>query len=176
MSFIVQMGHVFCKDARRLMMLETMSKYCRRADPAIDAVISGPVAALASGGSSSPSGCRTVIAYFERAKQYLGYTIVYYHFNQEKRWCWNRAGAFTSDHTDGAYFSRVDRLWYPQGNPQRLAYRYNWVSGAPHSGHYSRYQQRIDNCIVKYGCIGNENPYVKIWSHSDGTYTFDAGR
>lgn len=124
-----------------------------------------------SGGTSRASGCTDINVTYTRPSNF-GQSAPYYVYRQSKRWCFNRANQSTNSHTDSGDFARHDSLWFPRNQGTRFAYRFEWISGAAHSGHHSRYQGRIENCISQIGCFANESPTVEIRSHSNGTFRF----
>lgn len=138
---------------------------------AADTSSGGELAGLGSGsgGTSSASGCRKVTVNNEKETT-LGWTA--YWFHTWTQWCWNRSAKTISSVSTSWYISDVDQNFYWRGIVQTTTGFYSWKSGAPKSG-YSHYRQgRFENCVLKYGCIGNYYPANVLKSHSDGTYTW----
>lgn len=97
---------------------------------------------------------------------------VVYKWHQVKGWCW--AGGRVTNVDVSTYISHVDPNWRFRGELGGSGGFYPW-SGAGGSGHWSLRQGAFENCILKYGCIGSEYPWVKVWVHADGTYAYDTG-
>jgi len=119
------------------------------------------------------SGCKDVDAW-RYSTSFLFGTVVY-KFHQTVHFCWNTAKQLTVVNT-GSYVSDVDANWVYRGLTASNAYFFTWCCGQTMSGHYGLRQGHFDNCIVKYGCIGTEYPWVKIWVHGDGTWTYATGQ
>ncbi|MEZ5098930.1 MAG: hypothetical protein R3C15_03830 [Thermoleophilia bacterium] len=96
---------------------------------------------------------------------------VVYKWHQVKGWCWS-AGKVTRVDIS-TYPSDVDPNWRYRGQLPGSGGYYAW-NGAG-SGHWSLRQGSFENCILKYGCIGSEYPWVKVWVHGDGTYAYETG-
>lgn len=97
---------------------------------------------------------------------------VVYKWHQVKGWCWS-GGKVTSVDVS-TYISNVDPNWRFRGELAGSGSFYPW-SGVGSSGHWSLRQGAFENCILKYGCIGSEYPWVKVWVHADGTYAYETG-
>ncbi|MCC6223083.1 MAG: hypothetical protein IT201_06280 [Thermoleophilia bacterium] len=116
--------------------------------------------------SLQASGCRDVDIYKE-AKSFLFRSIVY-RWHHTKRWCWSN-GRITTVVTT-AYATNVDPNWYYRGIAASASYFYN-----SNTAHYSFRQARMENCVLKIGCVGSEYPWVKIWTFGDGSYRWERG-
>ena len=113
------------------------------------------------------SGCRE-IDIVKEGSSFLFRTTVY-KWHQHKRWCWANGrvtGVWTS-----AYATNMDANWYYRG----LAGSAGYFFGPNQSGHYSFRQAKMENCVLKYGCIGSEYPWIKIWVEGDGGYRWQRG-
>ena len=127
----------------------------------------GPALRGKGGRSLQASGCREIDIVRE-GSSFLFRTTVY-KFHHHKRWCWANGrvtGVWTS-----AYATNVDANWYYRGLSASTGYFY----GANQSGHYSFRQAKMENCVLKYGCVGSEYPWVKIWVQGDGGYRWQRG-
>jgi len=69
-----------------------------------------------------------------------------------------------------AYVTNVDPNWYYRGLAASAGYFYS-----QNTAHYSFRQARMENCVLKFGCIGSEYPWVKIWAYGDGSYRWERG-
>jgi len=125
-----------------------------------------PQAAVFRQRSLLASGCRDVDVYLE-SKSFL-FRATVYKWHHTKRWCWSN-GKITSVVTS-AYVTNVDPNWYYRGISASTGYFYNG-----NAAHYSLRQARMENCILKFGCIGSEYPWVKIWAFGDGSYRWEKG-
>lgn len=132
---------------------------------------SDPLAASGSGGTSSSSGCiRVTVKNHESTT--LGFTA--YNFNTWTRWCWNRSTQTVYDVTKGWTISDVDPLFYWRGivNSEFVFYDYSTNDGHPRSA-YKNYQQgHFEDCVLKYGCIGQLYPTNTLRSYYNGTWAW----
>lgn len=114
--------------------------------------------------------CRTVrVARYERSL--LGFILFrYWHW---KRWCWRFPRILSV--TSGTYLTDVDPNIQYRGEVSRADSWYHWCCGSGTSGHASRRQAHLENCIFRWGCLGSYYPWVKINAHADGSYTRRTG-
>ena len=108
--------------------------------------------------------CRRTTAWV-RSTTLLGFTA--YKYNQHIYWCTDGVNV----HTTGErydFMSEVDPNFYYR---ERTA---DSVSAVPSSDVESFMQGRVENCVIKYGCIGNEYPSVKIIMRGNGTSSYEA--
>lgn len=127
----------------------------------------GPVRPAGRAGRSlQASGCREVDVY--RASTSFLFGAVVYRWHHTKRWCWS-SGRVTGVWTS-AFPTNVDPNWYYRGMANSAGYFYGG-----NTVHYSMRQARFENCILKFGCIGSEYPWVKIWANGDGSYRWETG-
>jgi hypothetical protein len=125
----------------------------------------GPAApASSSEDDGSYSGCKWVRAW---RNKYTLLGFLAYRWNQRKYWCWSNR-RITTVRVE-AYMSDVDPNFYLR-EIYRSGWYYSYFSGIGNSGHYSRRGARVENCIFRYGCIGNTYPWVKIYAHGDGSW------
>jgi hypothetical protein len=125
-----------------------------------------PRPARRSGRSLQASGCREVDVYKEGTSFLFG--AVVYRWHHTKRWCWSNGrvtGVWTS-----AFPTNVDPNWYYRGIANSTSYFYGG-----NTVHYSMRQARFENCLFKFGCVGSEYPWVKIWANGDGSYRWERG-
>jgi len=119
------------------------------------------------------AGCKDIDAW-RYSTSFLVGTVVY-KFHQTVHFCWNTANQLTVVNT-GTYVSNVDPNWIYRGLTASSGYFFTWCCGQAQSGHYGLRQGHFDNCILKYGCVGSEYPWVKIWIHGDGSWSYDTGQ
>ncbi len=119
----------------------------------------------------SASGCLRLDVW-KNSYSFLFHSLVY-RWHQVKNWCWN-GNRITSANTT-AYPTDVDGNWYYRGLASSAGWFYSWCCGSSTSGHYTLRQARMENCILKFGCIGSEYPWVTISAHADGTYDYQWG-
>jgi hypothetical protein len=117
--------------------------------------------------SLQASGCREIDIVKEGSGFLFGTTV--YKWHHSKRWCW--ANGRVTGVWSSAYATNVDANWYYRGLAGSAGYFY----GANQSGHYSFRQAKMENCVLKYGCIGSEYPWVKIWAEGNGSYRWQRG-
>jgi hypothetical protein len=119
------------------------------------------------------AGCKDIDAWRYSTSFLFGTTV--YRFHQTVHFCWNTASKLTAV-TTGTYVSNVDPNWTYRGLTASNGYFFTWCCGNTHSGHFGLRQGHFDNCVLKYGCIGSEYPWVKIWIHGNGTWTYTTGQ
>jgi hypothetical protein len=114
------------------------------------------------------SGCKSVHAYVTR---YTLLGFVAYRWNHDVYFCWSyphitqfAANEYVSDNDGNNYVRTV----------YRYGYWYTW-SGASNGGHYSWREAQVDNCILRYGCIGTSYPWVEIWINGNGAWASNGG-
>ena len=69
--------------------------------------------------------------------------------------------------TVDSFFSNVDPLFQVDWDDHATGWWYTW-RGSQTGGHYSRRQGKIDNCILKWGCIGTHYPQIEVWVNGNG--------
>lgn len=76
--------------------------------------------------------------------------------------------------TKGWYIDRVDstQYWRGQVNSEYSFYDYGVNNGHPRSAYKHYRQGRFENCVVKYGCIGNTYPANTLRSYYNGTWAW----
>jgi hypothetical protein len=126
------------------------------------------------GSPNTQRGCRQLDV-FRRAKTFLGAT--FYKFHQVKRWCWENVKGVKRiyDVNTSTRITDADPFAYYQGIVGSNGYYYERVKGYPRSGHFSFRQGRVDNCVLKYGCVATTYPWVEMYSRSDGSARIRTG-
>jgi hypothetical protein len=118
---------------------------------------------------ASLSGCKTLNAWRN------GYTLLgmlAWRFHQVKYWCWSYPSITTV--SVGAYVSNLLSTYYYRGVVSAHGWFFSWA-GSSRGGHYSFRQGQIDNCLLRYGCIRSEYPWVKIWAYGNGGWSYSTG-
>lgn len=110
-----------------------------------------------------PSGCRTIDQWIT-ARTTSGYWIAY-KWHQKKRWCYSRGRQYIK--YIRAYATHIDSQHYWRKN--FLVARGGFYDGR--YGHVSFRQGKIQNCILYYGCIKVDYPWVKVWTRANGSYS-----
>jgi hypothetical protein len=146
---------------------EQAAKGVGKSDP--DRTLAGRTRIASDGGTPSYSGCGWLHAWLTE-KDILGLFVVF-KYHVRRSWCWNYGHRVTSASTQTPWFTDVDPNFIiisvslsPHG------WFYTWCCGDGHSGHYAFRQGEIQNCILKYGCIGTWYPTIEIFLHGDGTW------
>ena len=116
------------------------------------------------------SGCRSV-GVARVGRSVLGF--VTYKFWQQKDYCWTYPRVTGS--LSYAWVTDVDPNWRFHGVISAWGDFYSWCCGVWNSGHQSFRQGFMENCILKYGCVRAEYPWVMIRGHSDGSFSYDTG-
>jgi hypothetical protein len=120
-------------------------------------------ACCSSGGSDTVS--------FEVTKRsVLGF--VAWRYRQVDHWCWQYPNITCLD--IGSNFYDVDANGQVRYDGSGYGWYYTW-SGGPFGGHYAHREGRIDNCVLKYGCIGSYYPYVDVWLNGNGAWSASGG-
>ena len=105
--------------------------------------------------------CKTVQA------AHTGYTVlgfVAYKFWERVYFCYNGVSA-VSNVSVSAYVSNMDSQHYYRG----VVNQWGYYVGTSYD---SMRQGQIDNCILKYGCIGSYYPAVQIIAYKDGSWFY----
>lgn len=131
----------------------------------------GTALSSGTGGDSSGSGCLRVTVNNE-AETVLGFTA--YWFHTWTRWCWTRSTQNVHDVSTGWTISDVDSQQYWRGivNKELVFYDYSTNNGHPRSAYKHYRQGRFENCVLKYGCIGNTYPANTLRSYYNGTWAW----
>ena len=91
---------------------------------------------------------------------------VVYRYNHQVSWCWN-GDKITEIEEDIDWLSHVDANFYWRGTEEHRKRYYQW-GGDQKGRYYSWMQGHVENCVVKYGCIGNYYPEITINVYADG--------
>lgn len=128
-------------------------------------------------GQPSPldEGCRRVTMGYTLATDYPWGTQVYWTYEQEKHWCWHHSAGYVDQIWTDQRFRQVDPFFFPRESNQAHNYVAAWGPSKPKSGHHSRTQWRIENCVPIYGCVSSKSPWVWITVYADGNWHADSG-
>ena len=137
-------------------------------------VVAGPVVQEVErdtlGRTISTYFCRTVsVARVHRT--FLGF--VAFEFWQRKRWCWRYPRILSREVS--TYVTDVDPNFQYKGVVASWGHWYVWCCGNAYSGQASFRQARFTNCVLKFGCVGEYFPWVRINSRADGSFTYSTG-
>lgn len=127
-----------------------------------------------AGGTSSPSGCR-LLSVMKEGKTALGFTA--YQFVNQTHWCWTRSSQRVYDVWTDWFLGKFDSNYYWRGIEKyvHLFYDYSTNDGHPRSAFKNLRIGRVDNCVLKYGCLAAIYPKVLIRSYYNGTYVWEIG-
>lgn len=123
-----------------------------------------------SGGSSSASGCRRVEV-TNTLRTSVTHSVAYRYITW-LRWCWNRSAGITDGFQYDFHLKDVAWTFYYRGNVTKTGIYYEYRRGYSKSGFRYHRQDRVENCVFRYGCISNTYPSNVIRGHSDGTYSW----
>jgi hypothetical protein len=125
----------------------------------------GPI----SGGTPSASGCHRVEVE-NTAHNLLGSTAYTLHTWTDT--CWNRAAGTTRATTNDYSLSADSQHQWAAGWLifDGLYYDYGPNNRQPNSAFRFRAQKRIDNCLLKIGCVASHYPINIIRTYKDGTF------
>ena len=98
--------------------------------------------------------------------------FVAFRYHQVNRWCWQYPN-ITCLNVASSFYD-VDPTGQVRYDSNGYGWYYTWAGG-PFGGHYSHRDGKIDNCILRYGCIGSYYPYVDMWLNGNGAWTASGG-
>jgi hypothetical protein len=121
-------------------------------------------------GCCSSQGSDTVS--FSVTKWSISGLFVAWRYQQVVRWCWQYPNITCFDARGD--FTNVDANGQVRYENNGYGWYYTWAGG-PFGGHYSHREGRVDNCIIKYGCIGSYYPWVDIYVNGNGAWSGSGG-
>jgi len=121
-------------------------------------------------GCCSSQGSDTVD--FTVTKSSWSSLFVAFRYHQVNHWCWQYPNITCLNVSSGFY--DVDPSGQVRYDGNGYGWYYNWAGG-PFGGHYAHRDGKIDNCILRYGCIGSYYPYVDMWVNGNGAWTASGG-
>ena len=95
--------------------------------------------------------------------------VVVWRFHHKAHWCAIYPAIDENSLTVDSFFSNVDPLFQVDWDDHGTGWWYTW-RGSQAGGHYSRRQGKIDNCILKWGCIGTHYPQIELWVNGNGAW------
>jgi hypothetical protein len=134
------------------------------AQPLLD-VITGAVGSVSFGVGATK--CYDMDKY-RTAHDFITRRIVW-RFHHRVHWCATYPTIDSSSLRVDSYFSNVDGLFQVDWDDHGTGWWYAW-RGSPTGGHYSRRQGKIDNCILRWGCIGSHYPQIEVWVNGNGAW------
>lgn len=127
------------------------------------------------GGTSSASGCKK-LAVTHTAYTYLGF--VAWRFSIWTHWCWKRSTQTVYNVYTGWNIWDVDSEYkwdgIVDGTYIHLFYDYSTNDGHPKSAFKHQRTGHFENCVIKWGCVGNIYPTDLLRSYYNGTYAWDS--
>lgn len=151
-------------------LFDSLSVDCQEAYVAAQSVarveiVSGKpesVEALEANMAVAASGCTPawVSAY---AYTYLGNVAYRYVF--QDYFCFN--GSTVTSHSPSHWIDNVDPNYYWRGGS---VISQQWIG----TGYWTEMQGRVENCVFKYGCVGNAYPGGWIQTYGSGYWTGNA--
>lgn len=150
-------------DQARATLLRYPEIAAQVADPASSEV--GSSSTSLAGNPVGTLGCWITDAWV-RKRTVLGFTA--YVFHHVTHWCAN-GSAVTSVHVRYPYISENDGQNYYRGLIS------DWVGGTPAWYVESFQQANMENCVIKFGCISNSYPWVKIKMWGNDGWGYEAG-
>lgn len=137
-------------------------------DPKLAPSVGGVGAESAEGGEADWGNCKEVRA-ARVGRTFFGW--VAYKFWHWNFFCWSYPAITYYD--AGYYFTDVDSNFLVR-DVWGGGHWYEW-RGHPHGGHTSYRQAMVENCILHYGCLGAEYPWVRLWINGNGAWAYDTG-
>jgi hypothetical protein len=98
--------------------------------------------------------------------------FVAFRYHQVNHWCWQYPN-ITCMNVASSFYD-VDPSGQVRYDSDGYGWYYTWAGG-PFGGHYTHRDGKIDNCILRYGCIGSYYPYVDMWVNGNGAWTASGG-
>jgi len=95
--------------------------------------------------------------------------VVVWKFHHKVHWCATYPAIDDSSLKVDSFFSDVDPLFQVDWDDHGTGWWYTW-RGSLTGGHYSRRQGKIDNCILKWGCISSHYPQIELWVNGNGAW------
>jgi len=95
--------------------------------------------------------------------------VVVWRFHHKVHWCATYPSIEETALTVDSFFSNVDPLFQVDWDDHATGWWYTW-RGSQTGGHYSRRQGKIDNCVLKWGCIGTHYPQIEVWVNGNGAW------
>lgn len=132
--------------------------------------ITGQGSNSGTGGSSSASGCIRVTVNNEK-ETLLGFTSFWFH--TWTSWCWNSSTKTISDVRTGWYLSDVYSTIGWRSMIVDTTEHYQWIQGHGKSGFEHEKQGHLQECVPQLGCWRDLYPHNRLWSHSDGTWSWE---
>lgn len=121
--------------------------------------------ATGGGGSSGPTGCRSVTVSNEKESM-LGFTLFWFHTKTE--WCWTSSTYTIHNVILDWWFTDVDPFWSFQGLTRNHYGFYQYVAGRSLSGYFHDKQAHFQSCI--WIVCQNSYPRNQLWSFYNGAY------
>jgi hypothetical protein len=95
--------------------------------------------------------------------------LVVWRFHHKVHWCATYPAIDDGSLVVDSFFSDVDSLFQVDWDDHGTGWWYTW-RGSLTGGHYSRRQGKIDNCILRWGCLGSHYPQIEVWVNGNGAW------
>jgi len=124
------------------------------------------------GGSASPAGCRAYTQWVHAKTWPMNATI--YRYKQRYTWCWYLTVVYNlTFHRD---LVDIDSAWSYEGIASSYNEFYPWNGGYGHGRSGYRWYRKLHfygGCIPIVGNCANRYPWMKMWVHSNGTFSIN---
>jgi len=95
--------------------------------------------------------------------------VVVWRFHHKVHWCARYPAIDDGALTVDSFFSDVDSLFQVAWEDHGTGWWYMW-RGSLTGGHYARRQGKIDNCILRWGCLASHYPQIEVWVNGNGAW------
>ena len=95
--------------------------------------------------------------------------LVVWRFHHKVHWCATYPTIDDGSLAVDSFFSDVDSLFQVDWDDHGAGWWYTW-RGSLTGGHYSRRQGKIDNCILRWGCLASHYPQIEVWVNGNGAW------
>lgn len=95
--------------------------------------------------------------------------VVVWRYHHKVRWCATYPTIDSTSLKVDSFFSNVDSQFQVDWDDHGTGWWYTW-KGSLTGGHYSRRQGKIDNCILKWGCLASHYPQIELWVNGNGAW------
>jgi hypothetical protein len=95
--------------------------------------------------------------------------LVVWRFHHKVHWCATYPAIDDGSLAVDSFFSDVDSLFQVDWDDHGAGWWYTW-RGSLTGGHYSRRQGKIDNCILRWGCLASHYPQIEVWVNGNGAW------
>ena len=109
-----------------------------------------------------------VVDKYRTAHDFITHFVVW-RFHHKVRWCATYPTIDSSSLRVDSFYSNIDSQFQVDWDDHGTGWWYAW-KGSSTGGHYSRRQGKIDNCLLKWGCLASHYPQIEMWVNGNGAW------